>query len=108
MSDPDPQKLRDLEQRIAAAKAAADPDAEAENHVSMADMGWRMVIELTAGIVIGFGIGYGLDSLFGTMPIFLVLFIGFGLAAGIRTMMRTAQELQSKQVAQQAAQDEKG
>ncbi len=108
MSDPDPQKLQDLEARIAAAKAAADPKPKAEDHVSMADMGWRMVIELVAGIGIGFGIGYGLDTLFGTMPIFLVLFIGFGLAAGIKTMMRTAQELQDKQMAAQAKKDEKG
>jgi ATP synthase protein I len=60
----------------------------------MANMAWRMVIELVAGIAIGFGVGYGLDWLFGTLPIFLILFIGVGLAAGIRTMMRTAEEVQ--------------
>ena len=64
-----------------------------------------MVIELVSGLGIGFGIGYGLDSAFGTMPIFLVLFIFFGLAAGVLTMMRSAKEVQAKQVAR-AAEDE--
>lgn len=68
-------------------------------------MAWRMVIELVAGIAIGFGIGYGLDWLFGTLPIFLILFIGFGFVAGVRTMMRTAQEVQKMHMARAA--DEK-
>jgi len=60
---------------------------------------------LVAGIAIGFGIGYGLDWLFGTLPIFLILFIGFGFVAGVRTMMRTAQEVQKMHMARAA--DEK-
>jgi ATP synthase protein I len=58
-----------------------------------------MVIELVSGLGIGFGIGYGLDTLLGTMPIFLVLFIFFGLAAGVMTMVRSAKEVQRKQLA---------
>jgi ATP synthase protein I len=41
------------------------------------------------------------------MPIFLILFIGLGLAAGIRTMMRTAEEVQKMHMAQ-AAEDKEG
>ena len=55
-----------------------------------------MVIELVAGIVIGFFIGYGLDLLFGTLPIMLVIWTLLGFVAGVRTMMRTAQEVQEK------------
>ena len=64
-----------------------------------------MVIELVAGLGIGFGIGYGLDAAFGTEPILMVLFIFFGLAAGIQTMMRSAKEVQQKQL---HAAEEKG
>ena len=60
---------------------------------SGAELAWRMVLELTTGLVMGLGIGYGLDSLFGTMPIFLVLFVLLGLAAGINVMMRTAKDV---------------
>jgi ATP synthase protein I len=59
-----------------------------------------------AGLAIGFGVGYGLDTLFGTMPIFLIPFIFFGLAAGVKTMLRTAKELQVKQQADPAGDDE--
>jgi ATP synthase protein I len=55
-----------------------------------------MVIELVAGLMIGFGIGYGLDTLFGTMPVFLVLFILAGFAAGVKTMLSSAREMQAK------------
>jgi len=102
---PDPQKLTELEKRIANMKAATAPKPAKEEHYTMANMAWRMVIELVAGIAIGFGIGYGLDRLFGTLPIFLILFIGLGFVAGVRTMMRTAQEVQNIHLARAA--DEK-
>ena len=107
MSTPDPEKLNELENRIARIRAANAPKPAKEEHNTIANMAWRMVIELVAGIAIGFGIGFGLDWLFGTMPIFLILFIGLGLAAGIRTMMRTAEEVQKMHMAQ-AAEDKKG
>lgn len=53
-------------------------------------MAWRMVIELVMAIVIGGAMGWGLDTLFGTMPLFLVVFVLFGLAAGVRMMLQTA------------------
>ncbi len=101
----DKERLKALEDKIEAAKKAAAGETETTGGVSAGEVGWRMVTELVAGIFIGFGIGYGLDVLFGTMPIFLVLFTMFGFAAGIKTMMRTASELQEKAV--KAAEDEK-
>ncbi len=100
------QRLADLDARIAAAKKAQEPKPRADEHYSQAQLAWRMVIELVAGLGIGFGMGYGLDSLFGTIPIFLVLFTFLGLAAGVKTMMRSAQEVQAKQMAEQAARDD--
>jgi len=92
-NDPDPERLRALEDRIAAAKAKQEPGPRMDEHYSQANIAWRMVIELVAGLGIGFGIGYGLDTLFGTLPILLVIFTLLGLAAGIQTMLRTAKEL---------------
>ena len=97
--------LDDHAERLAALQAKLDAKKQpeivrdhSEEHYSQAQLAWRMVIELVAGLGIGFGIGYGLDTLFGTMPIFLVLFIFLGLAAGVRTMMRSAAEVQRKQL----------
>lgn len=61
-----------------------------------------MVIELVAGLGIGFGIGYGLDALFGTSPWLMIVFIFLGFAAGVKTMMRSAQEVQARQEADAA------
>lgn len=94
------QRLARLEARITAAKGAQAPKPRADSDYSQGELAWRMVIELVAGIAIGFGIGYGLDRLFGTLPILLVLFTLLGLAAGIQTMMRSAREVQAKQSAE--------
>lgn len=103
--DADRARLDALEKRIAAARGEAPTVAHQENEYSQANLAWRMVIELVAGIVIGFGIGYGLDVLFGTRPLFLVLFIFAGFAAGIKTMLRSAKEVQARQLAQEAGEN---
>lgn len=93
--------MAQLEARIAAAKKEQSaPETGGETHFSQAHLAWRMVIELVAGPAIGFGIGYGLDSLFGTFPIFLVPFILLGLAAGVKTMLRSAREVQMARLAE--------
>ena len=94
--EPDPERLKGLEDRLAAMKKSQEPEPPKETHYEQASQGWRMVIELVAGIVIGFFIGYGLDLLFGTLPIMLVIWTLLGFVAGVRTMMRTAQEVQEK------------
>ena len=97
MSDhPDPDRLKALEERLDRLKGQGDAKPHTEEHYSQAQHAWRMVVELVAGLGIGFGIGYGLDVLFGTLPLFMVIFTMLGLAAGIKTMLRSAQEFRSK------------
>lgn len=95
--DPDLDDLAALETRIDAAKAGQIRTPKAETKYNKLNVAWRMVIELVVGMVMGLGIGFGLDRLFGTLPIFLILFSMLGFAAGVRTMMRTAEELQKRQ-----------
>jgi F0F1-type ATP synthase assembly protein I len=68
-----------------------------EEHIRQAQLAWRMVIELVAGLGIGFGIGYGLDALLGTRPWLMVVFTLLGFIAGVKTMIRSAEEVQRKQ-----------
>ena len=93
--------LKSLEEKIAAAKKAVEPDQPVQNKFSAAEVGWRMIIELTAGVFIGFGLGYGLDFLFNTKPVFILILTLFGFAAGVKTMMRSARELQKKELSAQ-------
>jgi ATP synthase protein I len=106
--DDQKRRMAQLEARISAVKKTDAPKAHNEEHYSQAHLAWRMVIELVAGIAIGFGIGYGLDRLLGTLPIFLVLFVLLGLAAGIKTMMRSAREVQETKLAEEATKNDVG
>ena len=108
VSESDPkQRLKELEARIAAAKGAKEDKPHQEEHYSQAQQAWRMVIEMVSGLGIGFGIGYGLDAVFGTDPWLMVLFTLLGFAAGVNVMIRTAKELQIKQLADLAGENER-
>ncbi|MGR3571625.1 AtpZ/AtpI family protein [Brevirhabdus sp.] len=104
----DQERLKQLEDRIAKLKGGSKPEKHhSEEHYSKAQLAWRMVIELVAGLGIGFGIGYGLDALFGTLPLFLVVFTLLGFAAGVKTMIRSANEAQKQTMAESSARDER-
>ncbi|KAA9010588.1 AtpZ/AtpI family protein [Histidinibacterium aquaticum] len=95
MTEPDDaDRMKALEERLRKAKGQPEVKHHSESHHSQAQLAWRMVIELVAGLGIGFGIGYGLDALLGTRPLLMVLFIFLGFAAGVKTMMRSAKEMQ--------------
>jgi ATP synthase protein I len=66
-----------------------------------------MVTELVAGLGIGFGIGYGLDMAIGTAPFLMLIFTLLGFTAGVKTMMRSAKEIQSGTTGAPATQDDK-
>ncbi|WP_282601648.1 AtpZ/AtpI family protein [Paracoccus sp. PARArs4] len=88
----DADRLRALEEKLAA-KAPGPRTPGPMGKYEQANLAWRMVIELVTGLGLGGAIGYGLDYLLGTMPLMMVIFIFLGLAAGIKTMMRTAGEI---------------
>jgi ATP synthase protein I len=91
--DDDTERLRRLEERIAAAKGKPHSDEVDGAHYDQAGLAWRMVTELVAGLGIGLAIGLGLDTLLGTAPILMVVFTGLGFAAGIKVMLNTAGEM---------------
>ncbi len=103
-SEPDPDRLRALEKRLEAAKGKPKPEStQTAKGFSQGEVAYRMVIELATGILVGVGIGYGLDVLFGTLPVFLAIFSMVGFAAGVKTMLGTARQIQDKALAAAAA-----
>jgi len=96
--EPDPERLRALSAKLSKVKDAKAKGPAAGKDFSQAEVAWRMVIELTSGILIGGSVGWGLDYAFGTKPIMLVIFILFGFAAGIRVVIGTARDLQERQM----------
>jgi ATP synthase protein I len=53
-------------------------------------LGFRVLSEFVAGIVVGAIIGWQLDVWFKTSPIFLILFLTLGTAAGFWNVYRIA------------------
>lgn len=95
--DPFSERLQRLEDRLKAAQATrTPPPSQAGRKFTQSSLAWRMVTELVSGMLLGLAIGWGLDSLLGTRPAFLVLFVLLGFAAGVRVMMRTAAEVQNR------------
>ena len=86
-----PNDLKALEQRLSTAKAKHDKlDTEETTDGSILGMAWRLSTELVVAVLVGAGLGYGLDKLFNTQPWILVIGLGFGFATGIRGVLRTA------------------
>lgn len=108
--EPDPDRLRALEARLGkvAVKTARPEKTSAGKGFSQGEQAWRMIIELVTGMVIGMGIGYGLDVLFGTLPICLIIFALLGFAAGVKTMLRTAAEMNKDEAAGQPGPEGRG
>lgn len=86
-------RLEALEAKLAEKRAADAPKRHQDEHYSQAQNAWRMVIELVAGMAVGFAMGYGLDLLLGTTPWLMVVFLLLGFAAGVRAMMATAKDM---------------
>ena len=55
--------------------------------------GWRMVIELVTGMVLGVSLGMALDYIVGSEPIFLIIFSLLGFMAGVKIMIATAKKM---------------
>jgi ATP synthase protein I len=108
--EPDPDRLRALEERLGKVKGKpgqADRTSMGKGF-SQGEQAWRMIIELVTGMMIGMGIGYGIDVVFGTLPIFLIVFSLLGFAAGVKTMLRTAEEMKQAQASGQPGPASKG
>ena len=100
MTSQDPNRLRELAQKL--------DEVQRRNAVgsknpppSGVNIAGRLVTELVAALVVGGGLGWGLDWLAGhfgfhTKPVFMILLFMLGAAAGLRNVVRTAGELNAK------------
>lgn len=85
--------LEALSRKIEKAKPIAD-DATSDAGDSYIGYAFRFTMDLFAGLLVGAGLGYGIDWYFGSLPWATLVGIGFGLAAGIRNMIRGAKEME--------------
>lgn len=95
MPAPDPEDLRSLGRRLDEAKRQAEPRPKEAPPTSLG-IAFRFATELVVAVVLGAGVGWLLDRWLGTRPIFLVVLVLLGAAAGIRNVMRAAVEINAK------------
>ena len=85
--------ITNLSQKIEQVKAKKIKSPTERKAFGSANLGWRMIIELVIGMLLGIFLGLGMDYFFETKPLFLIIMALFGFAGGVKTMMRTAKEL---------------
>ena len=93
------QRVAELGKRLDRAEAGASKPASVpdEVHANQAmGLGLQMALDLVLAPVLGAAIGWGLDRAIGTRPWLLLLFLGFGIAAGITNLMRTYRQMMAR------------
>lgn len=93
MSDPSDkalaQELDALEQRLSKTRTHIHKEMQPKP-TSHSSYGMRAGMDLVSGVAVGFAVGYGLDAWLNTTPIFMLICLGFGIAAGVKLLMETA------------------
>lgn len=64
-----------------------------QGEMTGAGRGLRMASEIVAAVIVGAILGFGLDSLLGTRPLFLVVMFMVGFAAGVLNVVRAAADM---------------
>ena len=83
--------LHDLDKKLEEFKSKKEKNRPKQLRVK--NDGWRMVIELVTGMLIGVSLGMALDYLTGAEPLFLIIFSLLGFMAGVKTMVATAKKM---------------
>jgi len=90
----------DLASRIARAKSeipVAKPEPAARgNGIQGANRAYRLASEFVAAIIVGAGLGYGIDLLFGTRPWAMVILLLLGFCAGVLNIVRATAEMNAE------------
>tara|TARA_B100001939_G_scaffold347241_1_gene368230 strand:- start:8141 stop:8479 length:339 start_codon:yes stop_codon:yes gene_type:complete len=86
--------FEDFSARLQAARQAQkDKSSGKPKPMSAYGAAIRLVADLVAGIVMGALIGLFLDDWLGTRPWLMIVFLFLGIGAGIRNVLRTAEQM---------------
>jgi ATP synthase protein I len=94
--DPDAKRLAELEERLQKARGKTVVPQQDSSQSKMG-IAFRLVAELLAGVIVGGGIGWALDRVFGTSPFLLIVMFLLGVAAGMRNVVRAARDMDDSQ-----------
>ncbi|MBR1647969.1 MAG: AtpZ/AtpI family protein [Alphaproteobacteria bacterium] len=87
-----PEDLQKLQEKINRLQQKTVKSPLSRPAESSAEMGIRAGADMLAGVIVGGAIGFAADKFFKTHPLFLIVFLFFGGAAGILNVYRAAQK----------------
>jgi ATP synthase protein I len=92
------ERLRELERKLAAEDRGRESMTEEERGRRSSALGkaFRLSTELVAGVFVGGFFGWLLDRWLKTLPLFLVVFLLLGIAAGLLNAVREARRMGEK------------
>lgn len=87
--------LNDLEARLKAARGDIDKEEGPRGRGTQSGLGQglRIGIEMVVSVAMGAGVGYFIDGWAGTTPLFMIVFLFLGFAAGIMNVLRIVRGL---------------
>lgn len=91
----DKMSLEELDSRLEKAKAghsAKQPKPRTGGNSALG-IAYRLAMEIVIAVIVGGAIGWGLDTWLNTGPIFLVIFLFIGMAAGFMTAYRASEQM---------------
>ena len=87
--------LNDLDTRLKAARGPTETESARRGRGTQSGLGQglRIGIEMVVSVAVGAGLGYFIDNWAGTTPLFMIVFLFLGFAAGIMNVLRIARGL---------------
>ena len=90
--------IKEISTRLEIAKKKIKKKYTKKEGTNAASFGqaFKISTELVAAVVVGSTLGFILDSWFDTKPLFTICFFFMGVAAGIKSVIRSAKKMQNK------------
>ena len=74
-------------------KKLKKPKTNNNNNNNGYSIGLKISLDLMSSILVGAFIGYGLDKVFSTKPIFFIVFLVLGIITGFYSLFKTIKKL---------------
>lgn len=92
----DKEDLQILAEKISESRHRHQPKEAEHANVNMMGLAWRLTIEILVGIGVGGFIGWWMDKWFNTAPVFLLIMLVLGMAAGLWGVVRMVAQMRHK------------
>ena len=105
MTERQPDNLDEFDAKLKAARERIEGSETKElaSEGTSLGYGYRLSVELLAGLLVGLGLGYVIDGWLGTRPWVMLVLMILGLGGGVLNVMRVTRTMEQ----QAAAKDEK-